>query len=142
MGYPQRLCDTDAMDTPSDHELQALGRERAAKKADYEDADQRLRDMVVKRLKADPDQRREDLAALSGLSVDVVKRLAQAAGVPSPRTKAKTKQHTDDKIARLLKERPTDSTAQLAAAAGVSPQRITAYLREHGLPPRPRRRAS
>ena len=123
---------------PRAQELYDLGQQRARSQVAFERDDRAVRDLVVQILKDDPDLRREDLAHLSGLSVDIVKRLASEHGIPSPRTKAKTKARTDAQIAGLIKALPRATTAELAAAAGLSPQRITAYLRERGLPPRPR----
>lgn len=128
------------IDHPQAHDLAEAGRTRAASEAAFNTADRAVRDLVVRILKDDPDLRREDLATLSGLSVDIVKRLASDHGIPAPRTKAKTKQRTDAAIARALQQGPEATTAELAAAVGCSPARITSYLREHGLPPRPRRR--
>lgn len=129
------------IDHPLAQELQTAGHARTQAQTAFEQQDRHVRELIVRILKDDPDQRREDLAQASGLGVDVVKRLAQAAGIPTPRAKAKTKERNDFKIARAIQERPQATTAELAAATGFSPQRITAYLREHGLAPRPQRKA-
>ncbi|MET9713637.1 winged helix-turn-helix domain-containing protein [Nocardiopsis alba] len=127
------------LDHPRAQELAEKGRIRSASEARFLKDDRETRDLVVQILKDNPDLRREDLADLSGLSLDIVKRLATEHGIPSPRTKAQTKARTDTKIADAIRDRPAATTKELAAAVGVSPARVTAYLREHGLPPRPRR---
>lgn len=129
---------TPHVDHPRAQELADKGRTRAEAAAAFAEADRDARKTVVEILKDDPDLRREDLAALADLSVDIVKRLAAEAGVPAPRTKAKTKARTDAAIAAALEKEPAATTAELAADVGVSPARITSYLREHQLPPRPR----
>lgn len=130
------------IDHPLAQELAEAGRARAASEAAFERDDRAARDLVVQILKDDPDLRRKDLATLSGLSVDIVKRLAAEHDIPAPRTKAKTKERTDAMISQVIEQRPQATTAELAAAVGISSARITAYLREHGLPPRPRRSSS
>lgn len=127
------------IDHPQAHDLAEAGRTRATSEAAFNTADRAVRDLVVRILKDDPDLRREDLAALSGLSVDIVKRLATDHGIPAPRTKAKTKERTDAAITTALQQHPEATSAELAAAVGCSRARITAYLRERGLPARPRR---
>lgn len=129
---------TPHIDHPRAHELAEQGRARTSAHNQFLHADRATRKLVIEILKDDPDLRREDLATVAGLGVDVVKRLATEAGVPSPRTKAKTKERTDAAIAAAMGQEPTATTAELAHAVGVSSARITSYLREHQLPARPR----
>ncbi|WP_435111635.1 winged helix-turn-helix transcriptional regulator [Nocardiopsis synnemataformans] len=95
---------------------------------------------VLELLKRDPNRLRAELSELAGRGDETwIKRLAAAAGIPTPTRKAGSKERTTRRILDLLESDPEMPVVEAAAQLKLSPERVRLAMREHNLPPRPRK---